>query len=98
MELSFATGCTVRGSNPGGGEISFTGPDRLCSPPSLVYSDLKLPECGVNHQPPSSAEVKESVELYLCSVCGLSWPVLGCALPLPILYGPVVRHAMELDV
>ena len=27
--------------------------------------------------PPSSAEVKERVELYLCSPSGPSWPVLG---------------------
>jgi len=26
--------------------------------------------------PPFSAEVKERVELYLCSPCGPSWPVL----------------------
>jgi hypothetical protein len=31
----------------------------------------------VDYQPPSSAEVKERVELYLYSPSGLSWPVLG---------------------
>ena len=31
---------------------------------------------GVNHPPPSSAEVKERVELYIRSPSGLSWPVL----------------------
>ena len=30
---------------------------------------------------PSRAEVKERVELYLCSPSALSWPVLGQALP-----------------
>ena len=38
---------------------------------------VKRPERGVDHQPPSSAEVKEKVELYLFSLSGTSWPVLG---------------------
>ena len=33
-----ATGCTVRGSNPGGGEIFRTRPDRLWGPPSSLYN------------------------------------------------------------
>jgi hypothetical protein len=32
---------------------------------------------GVDHPPPSSAEVKERVELYLYSPSVPSWPVLG---------------------
>ena len=40
-------------------------------------SRVKRPGHGVNHPPPSSAEVKERVELYLYSLSGLSWPVLG---------------------
>jgi hypothetical protein len=35
------------------------------------------PGLGVDRLPPSSAEVKEKVELYLYSPCGPSWPVLG---------------------
>jgi hypothetical protein len=31
-----ATGWTVRGSNPGGGDIFCTCPDRSCGPPSLL--------------------------------------------------------------
>jgi hypothetical protein len=31
---------------------------------------------GIDHAPPSSAEVKERVELYLYSPSGPSWPVL----------------------
>jgi hypothetical protein len=38
---------------------------------------VKRPERGVDHPSPSSAEVKERVELYLYSPFGLSWPVLG---------------------
>jgi len=33
--------------------------------------------CGVDHPPPSSAEVKGRVELYLCSPSGPSRPVLA---------------------
>jgi hypothetical protein len=32
---------------------------------------------GTDHPPPSSAEVKERVELYLYSPSGHTWPVLG---------------------
>jgi len=35
---------------------------------------------GVDHPPPSSAEVKERVELYLYSTSGSSWPVRGWTL------------------
>ena len=35
------------------------------------------------HPPPSSAEVKERVQLYVYSTSGPSWPVIGGALPLP---------------
>jgi len=38
---------------------------------------VRRPERGVDHPPPSSAEVKEKVELYLYSPSGSSWPVLG---------------------
>ena len=37
---------------------------------------------GVDHPPPSSAEVKDRVELYLYSPSGSSWPVLGWTLSL----------------
>jgi hypothetical protein len=36
------TGWTVRGSNPGGGEISRTRPDRAWSPPSLLYNGYRV--------------------------------------------------------
>ena len=38
---------------------------------------VKRPRRGVDHQPPSSAEVKERVELYFYSPSGPSWPLLG---------------------
>jgi len=39
IALSVATGWTVRGSNPRGGKIFRTGPDRPWGPPSLLYLD-----------------------------------------------------------
>jgi len=39
---------------------------------------------GVDHPPPSSAEVKERVELYLYCTSRPSWSVLGRPLPLPL--------------
>ena len=42
--------------------------------------EIKQSGCGVDHAPPSSADVKERVELYLYSPSGPSWPVLGLAL------------------
>jgi hypothetical protein len=78
----------VRGSNPGGGEIFSTRPDRPWGPPSLLYNGyrvsfpgVKRPWRGVDHPPPSSAEVKERVQLYLYSPSGPSWPVLEWTLP-----------------
>ena len=44
------------------------------------FPGVKRPGRGVDHPPPSSAEVKERVELYLYSPSGPSWPVLEDAL------------------
>ena len=48
---------------------------------SLLW--VKRPGLGVDHPPPSSAEVKERVKLYLYSPSGASWPVPGRTLPSP---------------
>ena len=63
---------------PGRGEIFHTRPDRPWGPLSLLYigywvsfPGVKRPGRGVNHPPLSNAEVKERVELYLCSPLGL---------------------------
>jgi len=37
---------------------------------------VKRPGRDVDHPPPSSAEVKERIELYLYSTSGPSWPVI----------------------
>jgi hypothetical protein len=41
------------------------------------FPGAKRPGRGVDHPPPSGAEVKEGVELYFYSPSGFSWPVLG---------------------
>jgi len=81
--MSFATGWTVRGSDPGGGEILLTCPDRPWGPPNLVFNwyrvsfpGVKRLGRGVDHPPKSSSKVKERVQLYLYSPSGPSWPVL----------------------
>ena len=48
----------------------------------FVSPGVKRSGRGVNHPPPSNAEVKERVELYFYSPSGPSWPVIGRTLPL----------------
>ena len=69
-----ATGRTVRGSNPGGGEIFGTRPDGLWGLPSLMYNGYRVSLLGLNwpgrtvdQLSPSNTKAKESVELYLYS-------------------------------
>jgi len=54
--------------------------------PALFPGGKERPGRGVDHPPPSSAKLKERVELYLCSTSGPSWPVIGWTLPLPLRY------------
>ena len=42
------------------------------------FPGVKRPGRGVDYPLPSSTEIKDGVELYLCSTSGPSWPVLGC--------------------
>jgi hypothetical protein len=76
-----AKGWTVRGSSPGGGGARFSAL-RLTQPHirtmvTVSFPGVKRTGRGVNHRPPSSAEVKERVELYLYSPSGPSWSVVG---------------------
>jgi len=70
-----------------GGEIFRNWPDWPWGPPSLLYNGYWVIPTGKaartwHYPPPSSAEVRERVELYLSSPSGLLWPVLGWTLPL----------------
>ena len=86
--VSLIAGWTVRGSYPAEVEIFHACPDGSWGPPSLLCIEyrgccpgVKRPERGVNHLPPSSAEVKERVELYLYSPSWPSWPFIRRTLP-----------------
>ena len=81
------------------GRDFLTLPDRPWGPPSLLYNEyrvsfpgVKRPGRGVDHPPPSSAEVKEKVELYLYFPSGPSWPVLGRTLPFFTLWEVALLH------
>ena len=80
----FATGWTVRGSNPGGGQIFRTRSYRPWGPLSLLYNGYRLfpgvRASGAWRWPPTpiySAEVKEGVQLCFYSTSRPSWPVIG---------------------
>jgi len=78
-------GWTVQGSNAGGGKIFCSHPDQPWSPPSLLYNNeykvslpgAKQPTHGINHPPPSSAEVNKRVQMYFYLSSRFSWPVVG---------------------
>jgi hypothetical protein len=90
--FSLATDWTVRDGIPVGAKFSAplqTGPGAYPASYSMgtgSFPGVKRPGRGVDHPLPSSAEVKERVELYLYTPSGPSWPVLGWALPLPRLF------------
>lgn len=44
---------------------------------AVSFSGVKRPERGVQHPHPSTAEVNETVELYLYSLSVSSWQVIG---------------------
>ena len=79
-----------RGSNPSEGEIFRNRTDRPWDPPCLLYNGYRVfpggKAPGAWHWPrtPSSAQVKERVQIYLYSLSGPSWPVLGWTLSLPL--------------
>jgi hypothetical protein len=76
-------GIATRYGLDGPGIESRWGPD--FHPPSRpamgpTQPPVQRPERGVDHPPPSSAEVKERVQLYVYFHCVPSWPGLGWAL------------------
>jgi hypothetical protein len=73
--------------NPGACQIFRYRPDPPSGPPSLLYygykvsfSGVKRPGRRVKHPPPSSAEVQEKVQLYLCYPSGTPLQVIGSTL------------------
>jgi hypothetical protein len=81
-----------RGSNPGGGEIFCTCPDRPWGPPSLLYNGYRVfpggkvrPGRAADHSPPSSAVVMEEESYTSTHPLGHTGPVTGLPLPLPSL-------------
>jgi hypothetical protein len=91
----------VWGSNPG--VVRFSAPDQTgpgAQPASYTmgtgfFPGVKRPGRDVDDPPPSSAEVKERVELHLYVPSGLSWPVLGRTSPSPLPYSS--NHRRNLD-
>ena len=90
-------GLYIEASNPGGVETFRTCPFRPWGPASILYNryrvsfpGLKHPWRGVDHPHPSKVEVKDRVELFLCSPCRHSWPITGWVLS--FLYFTVVRY------
>jgi hypothetical protein len=72
--IATAYGLDGPGSNPGGGDIFRTCPNRPWGPRSLLYNGYRVfpggnvrPGRDADPSPPSSAEVKNRVELYLYS-------------------------------
>ena len=76
-------GLPVRGSNPGG-EARLSAPVQTgpgAHPASSImgtgsFPGVKRPGRGADHPPSSSAEVKQTVELYFFCSSGPSWPVV----------------------
>jgi len=55
------------------------------------FPGLKRLGHGVDHPPPSSAEIKERIDPYLYSPFRPSWTVIGWTLPLPL---PLSSHLL----
>jgi len=69
----------MQGLKSGGGQIVHNQPDLGPTQPPLQWvlgysPGVKQAGRGIHHPPPSSAEVKERVELYLYSP---AWQVIG---------------------
>jgi hypothetical protein len=75
-------GIESRGGGGGGDFPRLSRPSLRTTQPPIQWvpglsPGIKRPGRGVDHKPPSSAEVKERVELYLFFPLGSSLPVLG---------------------
>jgi hypothetical protein len=74
--INTLSGLTIRGSNPEGGEVFHTRPQRPWDKPSLYtkgtvyFPSLQRPAPGVAHPHPSMVEFKERVALHIYSALG----------------------------
>jgi hypothetical protein len=74
---------SIRGSNCGRARFSAPVQTGLGAHAAIykwvpgLFPGVKRPECGVNHPPPPSAEVKEGVHLHHYSPSVTSWQVIG---------------------
>ena len=69
--------CPVIGIRVGGRDFPLPGRPASYIMGTGSFPGIKRPVRGVDHPPPSSAEVKERVELYLYFLSGPPWFVLG---------------------
>jgi hypothetical protein len=53
---------------------------------TVSFPEVKRPGSGDDHPPSSSAEVNERVQLQFYFLSGLSWPVKGQQLTLPLMF------------
>jgi len=97
-EYRLATGWTIRGSNPGGGEIFCTCPDRPWGPPSLLYNgtasfpgvksgrDVTLTPHPLLAPWSRKSRTIPLLPLWAYGLYRASVPVQGCTLPFYLLY------------
>ena len=71
---------------------SWGPPSLLCNGCRVSFAGRNRPGRVVDHPPPSSAEVKERVEIYIYSPSGPSWAVLGRTLHLLYLLQYQLTH------
>ena len=98
----FPTGWTVRGSNPVGGEIFRTRPDRPCGPPRPLYNGhfagVKRPERVAlkTHPHPAPKLKKENSYTATLSLSGTSRHVLRRMLPCIYIYNSYIHSGFQL--
>ena len=82
--------------------LDFPHPSRLSLGPTETpiqwVLEVKQPQHGINHPPPSITEVKEKVELYFYTPSGPSWPVRGWTLSLPSVWTKQKKYHELLNI
>jgi hypothetical protein len=103
--VAVSAGSTVWRSNPSGGEIFCTRPDRPWGPSNLLHNGYRVcaprvrrPGRGVNHPHPIQCRgYRKSRSIPLIPLLRPSWPVMGrCILILVYVYHLLVKHSHRL--